>query len=121
MVGIASRGEVTPSSDAELEALARAYERLRGSDGRDRARAGQFGGVIRIRAGGDPQPVWAEDDRVLIAILASVRDAEDGQGTLEVRIAAIEYIGRGYLTGLVANSGLRTISVGPDWLVYVSP
>jgi hypothetical protein len=38
--------------------------------------------------------VRTEDDRVLIAILASMRDAEDAQETLELegRIAAIEYI-----------------------------
>jgi hypothetical protein len=42
------------------------------------------------------QPVWTEDDRVLIAILASVGDAENAQETLELegRIAAIEYIVR---------------------------
>jgi hypothetical protein len=40
--------------------------------------------------------VWTEDDRVLIAILASVGDAENAQETLELegRIAAIEYIVR---------------------------
>jgi hypothetical protein len=38
--------------------------------------------------------VRTEDDRVPIAILASVGDAEDAQETLEWREAAIEYIVR---------------------------
>jgi hypothetical protein len=38
--------------------------------------------------------VRTEDDRVLIAVLASVGDAQNAQETLEGRIAAIEYIVR---------------------------
>ena len=43
------------------------------------------------------QPVRTEGDRVPIAILASMGDAEDAQEMLEVRIAAIEYIVRSIL------------------------
>ncbi|HEX4564145.1 MAG TPA: hypothetical protein VH115_06775, partial [Solirubrobacteraceae bacterium] len=45
MVGIASRDGSRPSTDPELGALCRAYERLRGAAGGERARAGELGSV----------------------------------------------------------------------------
>jgi len=63
LVGIAANGGLAPSLDVELEELARAYERLRGNGGREHTRAGELGGVIRMRAQGDPdpEPVRAQD------------------------------------------------------------
>src|SRR5947209_5180205 len=82
MVGIASKDGLTPSSGAELEGLVRSYERLRGNDGRDHKRAGEFGGVVRIRAqcDTDPEPVEA-DDGSWILCCGTAHDLQASGGT----------------------------------------
>jgi|GEM_PF-1401299 len=80
LVGIASKDGASPCSRAELEELARAYERLRPGTARDYASAGDFAALVRFSDTPDPEPARSENGSWVVCC-GTAHDPERTGGT----------------------------------------